>query len=65
MEARYGNNGDFILWAFVLMSVPGLLLGGVDWFGRDSRGWRSTVVSRVLGVAVLAVGILVVRGVVL
>ena len=65
VESRYGDNGDFILWAFVLMSVPGLALGGIDWFGRDSRGWRSTAMSRVLGVAVLIVGILVVRGVIL
>jgi len=65
VESRYGDNGNFILWAFVLMSVPGLTFGGIDWIGRDSRGWRSTVMSRVLGVAVLIVGILVVRGVIL
>jgi hypothetical protein len=65
VESRYGDNGDFILWAFVLMSVPGLAIGGIDWFGRDSRGWRSTVVSRILGVVVLVVGLLVVRGVIL
>ncbi len=65
VESQYGQNGDFILWAFVLMSIPGLVLNTFDWFGRDSRGWRTTALSRLLGICVLVVGILVVRGIIL
>ena len=51
-----------VQWAFVLMSVPGLGLGIVDSFARDGARWKSTPASRVLGVAVLLLGIAVVRG---
>jgi hypothetical protein len=51
-----------VQWSFVLMSVPGLLLGVADWFGRDGEEWPSTVASRVLGVATLVLGIALVRG---
>ncbi len=65
VESRYENSGDFILWAFVLMSIPGLMFNVCDWFGRESSGWRSTALSRVLGLFVLVIGVLVVRGVIL
>lgn len=51
-----------VQWAFVLMGVPGLGLGIVDSFARDGARWKSTPASRVLGVAVLLLGIAVVRG---
>jgi len=51
-----------VQWAFVLMSVPGLGLGIVDWFARDGARWKSTPTSRVLGVVVLLLGIAIVRG---
>ena len=51
-----------IQWAFVLMGIPGLALGVVDWFAREGDEWPSTFLSRVLGVATLAVGVALVRG---
>ena len=51
-----------IQWAFVLMGIPGLALGVVDWFAREGEEWPSTFLSRVLGVATLAVGVALVRG---
>jgi uncharacterized membrane protein len=51
-----------VQWAFVLLSIPGFILGFVDWFARDGRPWRSTPLTKVLGIAVLIVGILIVRG---
>ena len=51
-----------VQWAFVLMSVPGLALGIVDWFAREGGEWRSTPLSRVLGVATLVLGVVLVRG---
>jgi hypothetical protein len=61
---RYGESPNVILYAFVLLSVPGIALGIADWFARDSKEWPSTAVSKLLGVAVLIVGILCVRGVI-
>jgi hypothetical protein len=54
-----------VQWAFVLMSIPGLGLGIVDWFARDGAKWKSTPASRVLGLAVLLLGIAIVRGFIL
>jgi hypothetical protein len=48
---------------FVLLGLPGLLAGIAGWFGRSGGDWKSTTVSRVLGVVLLIVGILMVRGV--
>ena len=48
---------------FVVLAVPSLVLSILGWFaGGDSR-WRSTPLSKVLGVVVLAVGFLTVTGV--
>jgi hypothetical protein len=51
-----------LLYAFVLMGIPGHVMGIADWFGRDSRGWSSSAVSKILGIATLVIGILLVRG---
>jgi len=51
-----------IQWAFVLMGIPGLALGVVDWFAREGEEWPSTFLSRVLGVVTLLVGVALVRG---
>jgi CshA-type fibril repeat protein len=61
---RFGESPNVILYAFVLLSIPGIALGVADWFARDSNEWPSTPVSKFLGVAVLVVGILCVRGVI-
>lgn len=51
-----------VQWSFVLMSVPGLALGVVDWFARDDAKWPSNLVSRSLGIATLVIGVAIVRG---
>jgi len=51
-----------VQWAFVLMSVPGLVLGVVDWFAREGGDWTSTRTSRVLGALTLLLGVVLVRG---
>ena len=51
-----------VQWAFVLMAVPGLVLGTVDWFAREGGEWPSTRLSRMLGVATLVLGVVLVRG---
>jgi hypothetical protein len=64
INGRYGESPNAVLYAFVLLSVPGIALGITDWFARDSKEWPSTAASKLLGVAVLIVGILCVRGVI-
>ena len=61
---RYGESPNAVLYAFVLLSVPGIALGVTDWFARESKEWPSTAVSKLLGVAILVIGILCVRGVI-
>jgi len=61
---RYGESPNALLYAFVLLSVPGIALGIADWFARESKEWPSTAVSKLLGVAILVIGILCVRGVI-
>ena len=49
--------------AFVLLGIPSLVLTSLGWFAGGGRKWRSTPVSKVLGIVVLAIGVLTVRGV--
>jgi len=51
--------------AFVLLGIPSLVLTSLGWFAGGGRKWRSTPVSKVLGIVVLAIGVLTVRGVLL
>jgi CshA-type fibril repeat protein len=61
---EYGDSKNVLLYAFVLLSIPGLTLGTIDWFARDGRKWESTAVSKLLGVIVLIIGIMCVRGII-
>jgi hypothetical protein len=49
--------------AFVLLSVPSLVLTILGWFAAGKPSWKSTPVSKVLGVVVLGVGFLTVTGI--
>ena len=49
--------------AFVLLGIPSLVLTSLGWFAGGEQKWRSTPVSKVLGIVVLAIGVLTVRGV--
>ena len=48
--------------AFVLLGIPSLVLTSLGWFAGGERKWRSTPVSKGLGIVVLAIGVLTVRG---
>jgi hypothetical protein len=61
---QFGDSENVLLYAFVLLSIPGITLGTIDWFARESDGWKSNMVSKALGIATLIVGILCVRGVI-
>lgn len=57
-----GDSANMILWAFVVMGIPGHVLGVIDWLGRESKGWPSTLLSKAAGTVMLVIGILMVRG---
>ena len=61
---QFGDSENVLLYTFVLLSIPGITLGTIDWFARESDGWKSNMVSKALGIATLIVGILCVRGVI-
>ena len=60
VAARVENPADMIKFGFVLLGIPGLALGAVGWFARSSRPWPSTIVTKLLGTALLIIGVLVV-----
>lgn len=62
IQSRFGDSSDSVLYGFVLLGIPGLVLGVVDMFGRDGKKWQSTPLSKSLGVVVLIIGVLTVRG---
>ncbi|MEY3700437.1 MAG: hypothetical protein RIT16_797, partial [Actinomycetota bacterium] len=43
--------------AFVLLGIPSLVLTSLGWFAGGGRKWRSTPLSKVLGIAVLVIGV--------
>jgi hypothetical protein len=55
---------DFIDLAFVILSIPSLLLGFAGFFGRDGKKWELNWPIRIGGVFVVIVGVLLVLGVV-
>ena len=60
VAAQVDNPADMIKFGFVLLGLPGLALGAVGWFARSSRPWPSTIVTKLLGTALLIIGVLVV-----
>jgi hypothetical protein len=57
---RVADPADMVMIGFVLLGLPGLVLSGIGWFARQSTPWRSTVASKLLGVALLIIGLVVV-----
>ena len=56
--------GQLIMFSFVFMGTPGLVVTVLGWFGRSSsRPWPQTWFTRIAGLIVLIIGILMVRGV--
>jgi hypothetical protein len=55
---------QMIMFSFVFMGTPGLVTTVLGWFGRtSSRPWRQTWFTRIAGLIILIIGILMVRGV--
>ncbi|MEY3615805.1 MAG: hypothetical protein RLZZ518_806 [Actinomycetota bacterium] len=57
---RVSDPANMVMLGFVLLGLPGLALTITGWFARESKPWRSTFVSKLLGVVVLIVGLIVV-----
>jgi hypothetical protein len=60
VAAQVDDPADMIKFGFVLLGLPGLAFGAVGWFARSSRPWPSTIVTKLLGTALLIIGVLVV-----
>ncbi len=58
------NPQDAIGQAFVILSIPSLILGFAGFFGRDGDRWEINWPFRIGGVVVLVFGVLLVLGVV-
>jgi hypothetical protein len=56
------NPDNMVQYGFVLLGIPGLVLGAIGWFARSSKPWPSTVFTKVAGVALLIVGLTRVLG---
>jgi hypothetical protein len=55
---------QMITFSFVFMGTPGVVATVLGWFGRtSSRPWPQTWFTRIAGLIILIVGILMVRGV--
>jgi hypothetical protein len=55
---------QMITFSFVFMGTPGVVATVLGWFGRtSSRPWPQTWFTRIAGLTILIIGILMVRGV--
>jgi hypothetical protein len=61
---QWADSTDALLFIFVLMQIPGLVLDAFGWFGREGSGWKSTVLSKIAGILILILGVLIVREIV-
>ena len=54
------NPDEMVQYGFVLLGIPGLVLTMFGWFGRSSKAWPSTFVSKLLGIVLLIIGLVTV-----
>jgi hypothetical protein len=54
------NPDEMVQYGFVLLGIPGLVLTVFGWFGRSSKAWPSTLASKLLGIALLIIGLVTV-----
>jgi hypothetical protein len=64
LGSQISDPEQMIKVGFVLLGLPGIVLTVLGWFARSSRPWPSTWFTRLSGLLVLIVGILVVFGVI-
>jgi hypothetical protein len=63
LGSRVTDPEQMIKLGFVLLGLPGIVLTVLGWFARNSRPWPSSWFTRISGMIILIVGILVVFGV--
>ena len=64
VASRITNPATYLTEGFVVLSLPGLALTVLAWFGRDGKKWQLNWVTRVAGIGVLTLGVLMVQKVV-
>jgi hypothetical protein len=63
LGSRVTDPEQMIKLGFVLLGLPGIVLTVLGWFARNSRPWPSSWFTRISGMIILIIGILVVFGV--
>jgi hypothetical protein len=64
LTSHISDPGKMITFGFVFMGTPGVVATILGWFGRSSsRAWPQTWFTRIAGLIILIIGILMVRGV--
>ena len=63
LGSRVTDPEQMIKVGFVLLGLPGIVFTVLGWFARDSRPWPSTWFTRISGMIILIIGVLVVFGV--
>ena len=64
LTSHISDPGKMITFGFVFMGTPGVVATILGWFGRSSSpAWPQTWFSRIAGLIILIIGILMVRGV--
>jgi titin len=63
LGSRITDPEQMIKVGFVLLGLPGIVFTVLGWFARNSRPWPSTWFTRISGLIVLVIGVLVVFGV--
>jgi hypothetical protein len=64
LTSNISDPAKMITFGFVFMGTPGIIATVLGWFGRSStKAWPQTWFTRIAGLIVLIIGILMVRGV--
>jgi len=64
VATRIANPATFVTEGFVVLSIPGLVLGTLSYFALDGRKWELNWALRIGGIVVLALGVAIVQKVV-
>jgi hypothetical protein len=64
LTSNISDPAKMITFGFVFMGTPGIIATVLGWFGRSStKAWPQTWFTRIAGLIILIIGILMVRGV--
>lgn len=62
LSSMIDDSEQVVQLGFILAGLPGVILAAIGWFARDSKQWPSTVLTKTMGIVLVAVGFLTVQG---